>query len=177
MRMLLPVMALVLGLAAAGGAHAQWKWRDGSGQVHFSDMPPPAGVPDKDVLQRPAARPAPTPAAAAAVAPAAAPAASASATTAGDAAARVDPELETRKKAAAQQEQARQQQEERRLAQQRIEQCERARANLRTLESGMRVASVDAKGERVVMDDRARNAEIQRARDYLQQNCRGVGTP
>ena len=175
MRLLLPVMALVLGLAAAGGAQAQWKWRDSSGQVHFSDMPPPPGVPEKDVLQRPAARPAPASNAAAPVAPAAASAAPVAA--AGDAAARVDPELEARKKAAAQQEQVRQQQEERRLAQQRIEQCERARANLRTLESGMRVANVDAKGERVVMDDRARNAEIQRARDYLQQNCRGVGTP
>lgn len=173
MRLLLPVMALVFGLVAVGGAQAQWKWRDSSGQVHFSDMPPPSGVPDKDVLQRPTARPAP---AAAPVAPAASSAAAPAPAT-GDAAARVDPELEARKKAAAQQEQARQQQEERRLAQQRVEQCERARANLRTLESGMRVASVDAKGERVVMDDRTRNAEMQRARDYLTQNCRGVGTP
>src|ERR1017187_325860 len=35
-------------------AQAQWKWRDAAGHVQYSDLPPPSGTPDKDILSRPA---------------------------------------------------------------------------------------------------------------------------
>src|ERR1019366_8620904 len=35
-------------------AEAQWKWRDVAGHVQYSDLPPPSGTPDKDILSRPA---------------------------------------------------------------------------------------------------------------------------
>ena len=34
-------------------AEAQWKWRDKGGQIQYSDLPPPSGVAEKDILQRP----------------------------------------------------------------------------------------------------------------------------
>ena len=46
--------ALMLGLAFAPAAQAQYKWKDARGQLHASDMPPPADIPERQVLQRPA---------------------------------------------------------------------------------------------------------------------------
>lgn len=165
MRLLLPVLALVTVAAWPGDADAQWKWRDARGQITVSDLPPPRDVPERDILQRPAAPPAAAPAAAAsAPAQASAPAGG------------VDPELEARRKAAEQERTARQKEEQRReevrLAQQRADNCARARESLRTLESGMRIARVNDKGERIVVDDQTRAAEIERARRVVASDCR-----
>ncbi|HMM86143.1 DUF4124 domain-containing protein [Azohydromonas sp.] len=166
MRVPLLVIALSL-LAAAGDATAQWKWRDRAGQIHISDLPPPRDVPERDVLQRPAqpATARANPAAEAASAPAAASAVS-------EAKPRTDPELEARRKAAEQEQQAREQQAQRQLAAQRAENCQRARDSLRQLDSGMRLARVNDKGERVILDDRQRAAEAQRAREVIASDCR-----
>jgi hypothetical protein len=174
-RLGVPLVAVLLAFVAAGDAQAQWKWRDRSGQIHVSDLPPPRDVADKDVLQRPAtaARPAPAPAPAPATegddaTPAAVPPA--------EAKPRVDAELEARRKAAEQEQQARQQaqqkQDEMKLAQQRAENCDRARAHLRQLESGMRMARVNDKGERIIIDDKERASEMQRARQVIASDCR-----
>ena len=40
-------------------AEAQWKWNDKGGHIQYSDLPPPAGTPDQDILSRPTARAAP----------------------------------------------------------------------------------------------------------------------
>lgn len=168
-RLGVPILAALLAFVAAGDAQAQWKWRDRSGQIHVSDLPPPRDIADKDVLQRPAtaSRPAPPPTPAPegddAAAPAAPPA---------EAKPRVDPELEARRKAAEQEQLARQKQEEAKLAQQRAENCDRARAHLRQLESGMRMARVNDKGERIVIDDKERASEMQRARQVIASDCR-----
>ena len=173
-RLGVPLVAALLVFVAVGDAHAQWKWRDRNGQIHMSDLPPPRDVADKDVLQRPAsaARPAPAPAPAAEGDDAA----PAVATPPADAKPRVDAELKARRKAAEQEQQARQQaqqkQEETKLAQQRAENCDRARAHLRQLESGMRMARVNEKGERIVIDDKERASEMQRARQVISSDCR-----
>lgn len=170
MRVPLLLIALSL-LAATGDATAQWKWRDRAGQVHISDLPPPRDVPERDVLQRPAqpptARANPQAAAENAPAPASAPASAVA-----EAKPRTDPELEARRKAAEQEQQARAQQEQRRLDAQRADNCQRARDSLRQLDSGMRLARVNEKGERVVLDDRQRAAETQRAREVIASDCR-----
>jgi hypothetical protein len=165
---LLAAVALTLAATlAAGDALAQWVWRDRNGQVHASDRPPPRDVPERDIVQRPAAAPAPR------AAPAPAPAADAP--TAAGTPARVDPELEARRRAAEQQQQARQRQEaaqaEAQAAQQRAENCERARAQLRQLDSGMRIARVNERGERIIIDDAERAAEAQRARQVVASDC------
>ena len=53
-----PLVALLAVLAAsliALPAEAQWKWRDKGGHVQYSDLPPPPGTPDGDILARPSA--------------------------------------------------------------------------------------------------------------------------
>jgi hypothetical protein len=174
MRYLLPVLALVTAAAWPGGADAQWKWRDARGQVTVSDLPPPRDIPERDILQRPAAPPAARPAVAP-TAPSPEAAASAPATQAARPGG-VDPELEARRKAAEQEQAARQKEEQRReevrLAQQRADNCARARESLRTLDSGMRMARVNEKGERIVIDEQTRAAEIERARRIVASDCR-----
>lgn len=41
---------LLLGIAVAGSAHAQWKWRDAAGQINYSDQPPPSSVPASSII-------------------------------------------------------------------------------------------------------------------------------
>ena len=66
-----PIVVLLVAVAAsivALPSEAQWKWRDKSGHVQYSDLPPPAGTSDQDILARPSAttrRSAPTTTAAA----------------------------------------------------------------------------------------------------------------
>lgn len=171
MRPLLLLMALV-SAAAAGVVHAQWIWRDAAGQVHASDLPPPRSVADKDVLQRPHASSAARAAAPSPAESASSPPAAEAAASAADRSPRVDPELEARRKAAEQEKQARELQDAQRVAAQRSDNCERARAHLRQLDSGMRLARVNDKGERIIIDDKERAAEAQRARQVIASDCR-----
>lgn len=153
-------LAVVL-LAGSGPAEAQWKWRDASGQITASDRPPPKEIPDKDILTRPTvqarrAAPAAEPASAAASAPATP----------------LQAEIEARRRAADQQAAARARAEEERLATQRAENCRRARAHVAALESGQRMARVNDRGEREVLDDKARADEMRSARDVISSDCR-----
>jgi hypothetical protein len=152
--------------AAAPEAWAQWKWKDGKGQVHISDLPPPRDIPDKDVMQRPndsVRRAAAAAAAQASAASAAAPAPKP----------KVDPELEARRARQEQEQKAREKAAEDKASSQRSENCQRARQHLATLESGMRIARVNEKGEREILDDKARAEEMQRARQVMASVCRG----
>jgi hypothetical protein len=151
--------ALSLSLLALP-ASAQWKWRDASGRITVSDLPPPRDVPPQNILQRPdtTARPVIAPASAAASAPAPAPA--------------VDRELQARRDAAAQEQAAREKAEATKLAEQRADNCRNARQHLAALDSGQRIARFNDKGEREILDDRQRAAESRRARDVITSDCR-----
>ena len=50
----LTLLGLALALPAAG--FAQWQWIDKDGRKVFSDRPPPADVPDKNILSQPGAK-------------------------------------------------------------------------------------------------------------------------
>lgn len=159
----------VLCLLAVGAAEAQWKWRDAKGNLQFSDLPPPAGTPDKDILQRPYVPKPPvvvTPVGAAASQPAAAPAPTASAPS------RAELEAAAKQKREQEQLAAKQKEEDRRVAAQRRENCARAQANLRDLQSGQRLARTNDAGERVFMDEAQIAAEVGRARDLITSECR-----
>jgi hypothetical protein len=56
-------------------------------------------------------------------------------------------------------------------AQLKRENCDRAQAALRTLESGQRISRTDAKGERVFLDESQVAQETARARQTVQQWC------
>ena len=160
-----PVPALLLAMLMLGlatmPAHAQWKWRDKSGQVNASDRPPPRDVPEKDILAKPA------PDAKRTAAPAAAASAAPAATTPP-----VDRELEARKRGAEQEQAAKAKAEEEKLVAQRAENCRRARGHLAALESGQRIARINDKGEREVLDDRALADEVRHARTVITADCR-----
>lgn len=163
MRRSLAVLSLaLLGAMLAQPAAAQWKWRGANGQMQYSDLPPPPGVADKDILQRPTSN-------TLRAAPAALPASAASAPPL--APKTVDPELEAKRKKAEQEEAAKAKAEEQRVAAAKAENCKRAREQIRTLESGMRMARVNDKGEREVMDDAMRAEEMKRARDMMNADC------
>lgn len=156
-RPVLLCLALV-GACVALPAAAQWKWRGANGQIQYSDLPPPPGVAEKDILSRPSATASRAAAAPAASAPPLAPKG-------------VDSELDAKRKKAEQEEAAKAKAEEQRVAAAKAENCRRARDQIRTLESGMRMARVNDKGEREVLDDKMRAEEMKRARDLANSDC------
>ena len=54
----------------------------------------------------------------------------------------------------------------------RKDNCQRAREQLATLDSGLRIARVKANGEREVLDDDQRATEARRAREAIASECR-----
>jgi hypothetical protein len=170
---LLCVAAALLAVMAAPATAQQWKWRDAGGRVTVSDRPPPPTVAERDILQRPGAAPARAPA----------PDTAAAAPTPAAAIAGVDPELSARKQKADLEEEARKKAEkdaadakrkaeEQRIAAAKADNCSRARAHLRAIEDGVRLAKVNEKGERVVYDDKIRADEAARARSVINSDCR-----
>jgi len=169
-----PFVALLAVLAAsliALPAAAQWKWRDKSGHVQYSDLPPPPGTADADVLSRPSGsmrRSAP-----AGVAPAAAPAPVPGATDNASAPRAADPELEAKRKKAEAEVAAKNKAEQERVAALKLDNCSRARAQMTTLNSGIRLATTNAKtGEREFMDDKQRADETRRVQQVISADCK-----
>jgi hypothetical protein len=157
--------AAVLGALLAVPAHAQWKWRDKNGQTQYSDLPPPAGIAESDILQRPNAsqRLAPAGAAPASGAASGAPAL----TLRGN-----DPELEAKRRKAEQEVAAKKKAEDEKVAIAKADNCMRAKAQMRTLDSGVRIARTNDKGEREFMDDAARAAEAKRTQEIISSDCK-----
>ena len=155
---------------ACGSALAQWKWRDASGRITASDLPPPSTVPDRDVLARPTdqrrAAAAPKLASAASGVPGASGASGPQATTGSD------PELEARRKRAADEQSAQQRQLQARNDAARAENCARAQAYAAALNEGQRISRSNAQGELTVLDDAGRAAELQRARAAVASDCK-----
>jgi hypothetical protein len=164
MRRSLAVLSIALsGAMLALPAAAQWKWRGANGQIQYSDLPPPSGVADKDILQRPGnlglrGAPGAAAAASAASAPLLNPKAQ-------------EPELDAKRKKAEQEQAEKQKADEQRIAAAKADNCKRARDQIRSLESGMRMARVNDKGEREVMDDKMRAEDMKRAREMADSDC------
>jgi hypothetical protein len=161
----LPLVACLLAFAAAGAQVSPvWKWRDASGQLHISDTAPPAGTPATSIISSPSgsAAPAPSPSS---------PAPAANAAAAPPALSALD-----KKKKAADQEKADKEKAEHdavdaKNAAIRKDNCSRAQSNLANLKTGQRIAVVNGKGEREIMDDSARAAEVKRAQEVVASNC------
>jgi hypothetical protein len=161
---------------------AQWQWIDKDGRKVFSDQPPPADLPEKNVLKRAGSPPrvsfAPTaanvpPADTAPGAPsAAAPSSGRTATASAAKPSGVDKELEEKTRKAEEAEKAKRAAEEQKVAQAKAENCSRARQGKATLDSGIRVARLNDKGEREIIDDKARASEQQRMQSVIDADCR-----
>jgi hypothetical protein len=163
MKMLRPTLFLLACLAAPA-VLAQWQWIDKDGRKVFSDQPPPPSVPDNKIVKRPGARmPEAEPVAAAAASAASIPKVSGK-----------DKELEEKKKqmAAAEAEKKKAQDDE--MAKARAENCDRAKRTKATIDSGVRLSTANAKGEREIMDDTARAAELKRAETIIARDCKAA---
>ena len=171
-------------------AMAQYMWLDASGKKVFSDQPPPTNIPKKQILQQPgmAAKQAPSAASQEAEAlgddavdavtgekfakpvkpikPAAPEVAAAKPVTTKDkdleaAKKKIDDEAAAKKKV---------EQEARDVA--KAENCERARGAKISLAGGGRIATVNSKGERIIMDDAARQVETKRIEGIIAAECK-----
>ena len=172
MKMFAPLLAVVLACSVTT-AFAQWQWIDKDGRKVFSDRAPPSDILDKDILKRPTVRAQAT----ATVAPEAT-GTNTTATSAQAAAASapkisgVDKELEAKKKQAADLELAKRRVEEERITKAKIENCARAKQAKVTLDSGVRMAQINKAGEREVMDDAGRAAEVKRIQGIIDTDCK-----
>lgn len=173
-RWIICAVVALLGSALSLPATAQWKWRDKNGQMQYSDLPPPSSISDRDILLRPSVGPrAPTQ-------PSSGTPPTAASASAGISTERVpalvpkgiDPALEAKRKQSEQDEANKRKADEPRLAAVKAENCSRAQANLRALQSGSRMTRTNEKGEREVFDDAMRAEESRRTREDIASNCK-----
>jgi Domain of unknown function (DUF4124) len=151
------------------GAQAQWQWIDKDNKKVFSDQPPPIEIPEKNILHRPstASKRVNFSAPATPSEPTAAAASAGKAKPSG-----VDKDLEEKTRKAEEAEKAKQAAEAQSIAQAKADNCNRARQGKATMDSGIRVASINAQGEREIMDDGARAAEQQRLQGIIDSDCK-----
>ncbi|HEX6322029.1 MAG TPA: DUF4124 domain-containing protein [Burkholderiales bacterium] len=157
-------LVLAVLLAAAAGASAQqYKWVDRNGRIQYGDMPPP-GV-QAMPLRTPSGRAAPPPAA------------TDEAKDKPKSEAKRGPltpaqqEAEFRKRRDEAEKQRLKQAQAAEEAAARKENCAVARNQLRTMESGQRIARTDARGERYFLEDAQIAQEAAKARQAVQQWC------
>jgi hypothetical protein len=140
---------------------AQWQWVDKDGRKVFSDQAPPPGTPEKNIVKRPGQRTAAPEPEAPASAPAPAPKLSGK-----------DKELEQKRKQAQADEEAKKKAQEEEIAKARADNCDRAKKGKAMLDSGVRISTMNAKGEREIMDDASRAAEAKRLEATIARDCK-----
>ncbi len=136
--------ALVLSVTPASGGGV-YKWKDAEGRLHYSDLQPTNG--DGQKMK----------------ASIAAPAAAAKSIN--------EKEMEFRKRQLEAQEKAAKSDKQLAEAKDRGKNCDDARGNLRSLESGVRLVKYDAKGEQVAMQDNERPGLIEESKKAIATWC------
>ena len=157
------ILAFLVALAFSAGAAAQaYKWVDKDGKVRYGDTPPP-GVKATPLKTPSAPKPPPAPA-------------SAGAAKKDDTAKKdekpLTPEQAFQKRQKERQEADQKADKERADAQENRQQCEIAQANLRTIQSGQRMSTTNAAGERIFMDDEMRDRALQNAQKSVAEWCK-----
>ena len=151
------LLLLALLLAAAGASAQTYKWVDRNGRMQYGDTPPP-GV-NATALREPSSRSAAEPE------PQAKPEAKKGPLTPAE----QDAEFRKRREEAEKGRQKQAQAAEEAAA--KKENCAMAQNQVRTLESGQRIARTDAKGERYFLDEAQIAQEAAKARQAVQQWC------
>ena len=169
-----PAALLLLVLAGAmAPAVAQYAWTDNNGRKVFSDRPPPMDIPERSVIRQPGAPAKPgVPAVTSMPTAPVPPQVSAVTAPVRPTLPRRDGELEERVRQTEAADAAKRKTEEGRLAAARADNCQRARQAAAAFDSGVRLAQVNAQGERSFMDDATRAAEVQRAQSVMASDCR-----
>lgn len=151
-------------LATATVAAQVYKWVDKDGKVQYSDQPPPASagkIDAKKVVDSPSATGAASaPATGAAAAP--------------KSAVDVSKDADKRRKEQAKKddEAAKKSADDTKRAAEESENCKSARTALRDLESGRPQVRYTESGERNILSDEQRQAEMSRAREIVANSCK-----
>lgn len=158
------LLALMSGtwLVAAPAFAQTYKWTDAEGKVHYSDQPPPANAREQVTVK---------PRKPSASAPAATPAAAEKGAPAAKARTYVEQEADFKKR---QVEAAEREAADKRKADEVAEKkqnCDQARAQLRSLQAGGRVTGTNAQGEREYMSDAQIAQEIERGKKLVENWC------
>lgn len=161
-----PLLLFTLACAFSLGAAAQWQWIDKDGRKVFSDRPPPPEIPEKNILRQPGGRDAHSYRALPAADTASAPGAAASTPSAGK-----DKELEEKKAQAEAAEAAKKKAEAEKIAKIKADNCARARQAKAAYDSGRLIATTNAQGERVFLDEAGRAAEVKRLEGIIATEC------
>jgi hypothetical protein len=144
----IPVCLAVLALLAAGSAGAQlYKWVDQDGKVRYGDTPPPGAK--TSAIKAPEPVPAPG---AKALTPA-------------------EEEQAFRRRQAEARKQEEKAEADSRAKTERSENCERMRNQLLALQSGQRMARINASGERYYADENQIAQEAAELQRSMQQAC------
>lgn len=145
------IILLFLACACTAASAQVYTWRDASGNVHFSDTPPP-GVDAKRI--RAGAQSGATP-----------PSGSAGRSIA-------EQEMEFRKRQAEAEKSRTKAEQDQKEAEESKRNCADARKQLSALESGQRMSRFNEAGEAIPLDDNMRAQEIEKARNAVQSWCK-----
>jgi Domain of unknown function (DUF4124) len=159
-RPLLLATLLAFSAFSASSAFAQYQWRDANGQMIISDQPPPASVKPSQIIK---SAPMPVPVAAAPKVEAK----DAKVATAKGPLTTADKELEFQKRRKEQAESQKTGAEKQAAAEQKAKHCETLQQKLRTLDSGLKISSVQKNGELAAMEAADREMESSKTRREL----------
>jgi hypothetical protein len=155
------LLIFVFGIAStvtALNTNAQtYQWKDSSGHTVISDTPPPGSAKDGSRI---IGGKVPTSNAPSSAKPAEAPKSMA------------EKELEFKKRQQESTEKSEKDAKEKTLAAEKRDNCDRAQKQVTLLESGQRIATVDEKGERRVMEEAEKAKEMERARRAVSDSCK-----
>jgi len=160
-------LALALALLPVLAQAQLYKWVDENGRTQYSDRPPPAGIKGELVTK---GRVSPS-----AAQPAAAPGAPAAAASNKGGAAAANPagrELEFQKRRISAEEAQKEVEKKAKEQQAKQENCDIARARLKSLEDGGRILKYDKVGERQYLSDEEIEKEKGPARQRVEQTCK-----
>lgn len=149
-------MLLMLAAATlAGSAAAEvYKWVDKAGNVHFGDQPPPGEKavkenirPPESIKSTPSTAPGKTPSL-------------------------LERDLEFKKRRSERLEGEKKQADEAKQKEARKAECERSRARLADVESGMQLFDYGKDGQRYYLDQEQRNKALNDSRQRLEKDCK-----
>jgi hypothetical protein len=156
-------LTILLLLSSTTAFAALNKWVDKNGEVHYSDQPPPANVKSETLRVSPPAAPSNAAAPASGTAAASAPAAPKTI---------AEREAELKKAQQAKKEAAERAAEEQAKRDTEKANCATAQENLRSLQEGTRMVTINAQGEYSYLEDEQRQQRIAKAQDAIKNWCK-----
>lgn len=171
-------ITLLTALLCLGGApdgHAQYQWRDENGRMVISDQPPPPNIKPSQVLRAEPMPSIPRPSGNVSFSGNRVPGESQSGTSARRAETALDKaadrDLDARRKAGDRQEIERKQKEDADKSARLAKACDEAKSEIRSLESGIRIARINQQGEREYLGDDQRAARLDSVRREIKDLC------